>query len=55
MLAWSGRCTRHRADHQEILDTAARASGTMIYATGTYGFYGYAYANLGENYQFVHT
>jgi len=44
-----------RADHQETLDTAARASGTMIYATGTYGFYGYAYANLGENYQFVYT
>ena len=46
---------RHRANHQEILDKAARASGTMIYATGTYGFYGYAYANLGGNYQFVHT
>ena len=44
-----------RADHQETLDTAARASGTMIYATGTYGFYGYAYVNLGENYQFVYT
>jgi ubiquitin-like 1-activating enzyme E1 A len=42
-------------DYQETLDTAARASGTMIYATGTYGFYGYAYANLGENYQFVYT
>jgi ubiquitin-like 1-activating enzyme E1 A len=27
----------------------------MIYATGTYGFYGYAFANLGEQYQFVFT
>jgi hypothetical protein len=27
----------------------------MVYGTGTYGFYGYAYANLGEKYQFVHT
>jgi ubiquitin-like 1-activating enzyme E1 A len=43
------------ADTQETLDTAARASGTMIYATGTYGFYGYAYADLGEKYQFVYT
>jgi ubiquitin-like 1-activating enzyme E1 A len=50
-----GRYLFNGADDQETLDIAAKAAGTMIYATGTYGFYGYAYANLGENYQFVYT
>lgn len=39
---------------QEAIDAAARAAGTMFYASSTYGFYGYVFADLGETYDYVY-
>jgi hypothetical protein len=41
--------------YQETIDSAAREAGTIFYGTGSYGFYGYAFADLGEKYPFVYT
>ncbi|WWC96437.1 hypothetical protein V866_003305 [Kwoniella sp. B9012] len=38
----------------EIIDEASRKAGTMFYAAGTYGFYGYVFADLGESYEYVY-
>ncbi|KAK8858899.1 hypothetical protein IAR55_003130 [Kwoniella newhampshirensis] len=37
----------------ETIDSAARKAGTMFYGAGTYGFYGYVFADLGESYEYV--
>ncbi|OCF37345.1 SUMO activating enzyme [Kwoniella heveanensis BCC8398] len=39
----------------ESIDSAARKAGSMFYAAGTYGFYGYVFADLGESYEYVYT
>ncbi|WWC71092.1 uncharacterized protein I206_105045 [Kwoniella pini CBS 10737] len=38
----------------EAIDEAARKAGSMFYAAGTYGFYGYVFADLGESYEHVY-
>ena len=38
---------------QVDVDEAAREAGSMFYGAGTYGFFGYAFADLGKDYQFV--
>ncbi|WVW85076.1 hypothetical protein I302_107112 [Kwoniella bestiolae CBS 10118] len=38
----------------EVIDEASRKAGTMFYAAGTYGFYGYVFADLGESYEYVY-
>ncbi len=40
---------------QEVIDAAARKAGVVFYAAGTYGFYGYVFADLGEEYEYVYT
>ena len=40
---------------KERIDEASRKAGVMFYAAGTYGFYGYIFADLGEEYTYVHT
>lgn len=40
---------------QTSIDNATREAGVMFYGTGSYGFYGYAFADLGEKFDFVHT
>ncbi|KAL7420465.1 E1 ubiquitin-activating protein aos1 [Cryptotrichosporon argae] len=37
----------------ESIDSAARQAGALFYGAGTYGFYGYVYADLGEAYEYV--
>jgi len=37
------------------IDAAAREAGVMVYAAGTYGFYGYVLADLGVQYEYVAT
>lgn len=39
---------------QETIDLAARAAGAMFYASTTYGFFGYVFADLGEEYEYVY-
>nr|WRH23631.1 ThiF family [Naematelia aurantialba] len=39
----------------ETIDQATRKAGTMFYSAGTYGFYGYVFADLGEEYQYLLT
>ncbi|ORY31798.1 hypothetical protein BCR39DRAFT_80560 [Naematelia encephala] len=39
----------------EVIDKATRKAGVMFYAAGTYGFYGYVFADLGEEYQYLLT
>ncbi|WVQ96610.1 hypothetical protein IAU59_003715 [Kwoniella sp. CBS 9459] len=38
----------------ETIDSAARKAGSMFYAAGTYGFFGYVFADLGESYEYVY-
>ena len=40
---------------QEAIDSAARGLNVKYYGAGTYGFYGYVFADLGEGYEYVHT
>lgn len=40
---------------QVAIDGATRKAGSMFYGTGTYGFYGYVFADLGENFDCVVT
>ncbi|KAK4684087.1 ubiquitin-like 1-activating enzyme E1 A, partial [Tremellales sp. Uapishka_1] len=37
------------------VDRAARKADVMMYAAGSYGFYGYVFADLGADYEFVFT
>ncbi|CAD6591847.1 MAG: hypothetical protein TREMPRED_000227, partial [Tremellales sp. Tagirdzhanova-0007] len=47
-------CDLERAE-MEAIDGAARRAGVKFYGAGTYGFYGYVFADLGEGYEYVHT
>ncbi|WVR06645.1 hypothetical protein IAU60_003677 [Kwoniella sp. DSM 27419] len=38
----------------ETIDAATRQAGTLFYAAGTYGFYGYVFADLGDSYEYVY-
>ncbi|WRT68143.1 uncharacterized protein IL334_005118 [Kwoniella shivajii] len=38
----------------EIIDEASRKAGSMFYGAGTYGFFGYVFADLGESYEYVY-
>ncbi|EIW67621.1 hypothetical protein TREMEDRAFT_45154 [Tremella mesenterica DSM 1558] len=42
---------------EEVLriDAAARNAGVMFYAAGSFGFYGYVFADLGDSYEYVFT
>lgn len=42
-------------DEQESIDAAARIAGSKFYGAGSYGFYGYVFADLGSQYDFVMT
>ncbi|ODN93482.1 SUMO activating enzyme [Cryptococcus wingfieldii CBS 7118] len=37
----------------ELINAAARKAGSLFYAAGTYGFFGYAFADLGDSYEYV--
>ncbi|KAL1413668.1 E1 ubiquitin-activating protein aos1 [Vanrija albida] len=39
----------------EAIDAGARKAGSRFFGAGTYGFYGYVFADLGEQYDFVFT
>ncbi|GMK59188.1 hypothetical protein CspeluHIS016_0702030 [Cutaneotrichosporon spelunceum] len=39
----------------EAIDSAAHVAGTKFYGAGTYGFYGFAFADLGTHHSFTHT
>lgn len=39
----------------EAIDSAARAAGSMFYGAGTYGFFGWVFADLGASYDYVVT
>lgn len=47
---WACSCSLTR---QEAIDAGARKAGSMFYGAGTYGFYGYVFADLGKEYEFV--
>jgi hypothetical protein len=42
-----------RADTKESIDNAARSAGAMFYGAGTYGYYGYVFADLGPAYEYM--
>lgn len=48
----SGREGSH-TDRQEMIDSAAHTAGSMFYGAGTYGFYGYVFADLGPAHEFT--
>ncbi|TXT15546.1 hypothetical protein VHUM_00049 [Vanrija humicola] len=39
----------------ETIDAGARKAGSMFYGAGTYGFYGYVFADLGQDYDYIFT
>lgn len=40
-------------DEQEAIDAAANAAGSKFYGAGTYGFYGFVFADLGPRHSFT--
>jgi hypothetical protein len=43
------------ADTQESVDAAARQARSMFFGAGAYGFYGFIFADHGENYDYIVT
>lgn len=37
------------------MDAASRAAGTKFYGAGTYGYFGYVFADLGVEYDYIMT
>ncbi|ORX37063.1 hypothetical protein BD324DRAFT_624649 [Kockovaella imperatae] len=44
-----------KRDQLIAIDGAARKAGSMFYGAGSYGFYGYVFADLGADYEYVYS